>query len=865
MTHCVLDWDMADNDDDIGGHPGDGSKEFYGLQTTVKGKWVSIQHRKPFAGGADHHSNRITVPEMPLADIAAAAAAAQHPPPPPPIPRDDDMETWLQYQLVEDPFEQSYCSELFGELPPPSAAVGKDAFLSTQAPVMAPSGAGTASASTSTCSDGSGAVGGGMAAPSPSSREATASAAMALGAQRAAGLISSSGAEVFHRVRTTTHSAVPTPQPRCGGDAMAASPSLVKAKSGTSSEGLAPGSMAPPARALPLNFSHFSRPAAIYGRALQSFGVPVAGSGGPSSRFRSGGGGGGAGNSAKAASSNSSMAESTIISSSSTEPLKSAGAMSSEPQGGAGGGGGGVTGGGSGGGGGGGSGAGGGGGGGGSGVGVAAFKSSEQQAGSKRSRDFSSMDAGTLEAGDAEPSEDVDEDTSDVKKPTTSRGNSSSAAKRSRAAEVHNLSERRRRDRINERMKALQELIPNSNKTDKASMLDEAIEYLKMLQAQLQVMSMRSGMGIPPMLMPTMPMGAMAGMGLSGVPVGPLGMGHMPQGQPPSSVGVSQVGMGLMEAGAVLGHPPLGPPPSQRGGGGMVDMGQLRGPLRGMDPVQPPFVDLAHLQRAGMEMDMAGPSPPPVATARPAAMHHMVMGGNSGGGAMTSGPPRPMVTGSLPSAAAARQMAGMVEAVHRQQQQVLNDASRSTSGLSETPLRGGSAGAGAAGVVDSPGPFFARHQQLPQALSRIAANRLQKELVEWQVNPPAGFQHRVTDNLQRWIIDVVGAPGTLYSNEQFHLQVDFPEHYPMEAPQVIFVQNPPLHPHIYSNGHICLDILYDSWSPAMTVSSICISILSMLSSATVKMRPPDNDRYVKNCRHGRSPKETRWWFHDDTV
>ncbi|CAA0838985.1 Ubiquitin-conjugating enzyme 15 [Striga hermonthica] len=61
------------------------------------------------------------------------------------------------------------------------------------------------------------------------------------------------------------------------------------------------------------------------------------------------------------------------------------------------------------------------------------------------------------------------------------------------------------------------------------------------------------------------------------------------------------------------------------------------------------------------------------------------------------------------------------------------------------------------------------------------------------------------------------------------------------------------------------NILYDSWSPAMTVSSICISILSMLSSSPVKQQPADNDRYVKNCKNGRSPKETRWWFHDDKV
>ncbi|KAK4262308.1 hypothetical protein QN277_027886 [Acacia crassicarpa] len=71
-----------------------------------------------------------------------------------------------------------------------------------------------------------------------------------------------------------------------------------------------------------------------------------------------------------------------------------------------------------------------------------------------------------------------------------------SSSKRSRAAEVHNLSEKRRRSRINEKMKALQNLIPNSNKTDKASMLDEAIEYLKQLQLQVQMLSMRNGLSL---------------------------------------------------------------------------------------------------------------------------------------------------------------------------------------------------------------------------------------------------------------------------------------------------------------------------------------------------------------------------------
>ncbi|KAH0687225.1 hypothetical protein KY284_017778 [Solanum tuberosum] len=107
----------------------------------------------------------------------------------------------------------------------------------------------------------------------------------------------------------------------------------------------------------------------------------------------------------------------------------------------------------------------------------------------------------------------------------TKRSNSS---RRSRAAAVHNQSERRRRDRINQRMKALQRLVPNASKTDKASMLDEVINYLKQLQAQVQLMSSTPRNMTPQMMMPLgmhqhIQMSLLARMGV-GVGLG-MGMG----------------------------------------------------------------------------------------------------------------------------------------------------------------------------------------------------------------------------------------------------------------------------------------------------------------------------------------------------
>lgn len=49
-----------------------------------------------------------------------------------------------------------------------------------------------------------------------------------------------------------------------------------------------------------------------------------------------------------------------------------------------------------------------------------------------------------------------------------------------------------------------------------------------------------------------------------------------------------------------------------------------------------------------------------------------------------------------------------------------------------------------------------------------------------------------------------------------------------------------MHPHIYSNGVICLDLLSsgNGWSPVQSVESVCMSIQSMLTGNTKNGNPP---------------------------
>jgi ubiquitin-conjugating enzyme E2 D/E len=109
--------------------------------------------------------------------------------------------------------------------------------------------------------------------------------------------------------------------------------------------------------------------------------------------------------------------------------------------------------------------------------------------------------------------------------------------------------------------------------------------------------------------------------------------------------------------------------------------------------------------------------------------------------------------------------------------------------------------------------------------------RIQKELEELIKDPPGNCSAgpKGDNDLYKWEGFIMGPEGSPYHGGMFQLEINFPDNYPFKPPKVHFLTKI-FHPNIKSqNGAICLDILKDAWTPALTVTKLLLSISSLLT------------------------------------
>ena len=111
-----------------------------------------------------------------------------------------------------------------------------------------------------------------------------------------------------------------------------------------------------------------------------------------------------------------------------------------------------------------------------------------------------------------------------------------------------------------------------------------------------------------------------------------------------------------------------------------------------------------------------------------------------------------------------------------------------------------------------------------------ALNRIQKELIELSKDPLANCSAGpVNDNDQfHWNASIMGPEDSPYQGGIYFLDIKFPPEYPFKPAKIKFT-TPIYHPNVNSSGSICLDILKDQWSPALTITKVLLSISSLLT------------------------------------
>jgi len=131
-------------------------------------------------------------------------------------------------------------------------------------------------------------------------------------------------------------------------------------------------------------------------------------------------------------------------------------------------------------------------------------------------------------------------------------------------------------------------------------------------------------------------------------------------------------------------------------------------------------------------------------------------------------------------------------------------------------------------------PIVAEVHRQEHSKYTMATRRITKEIADLSKDAPENCSAGPRgEDIYKWDATIMGPTDTPYVGGVFNMEIHFPSDYPFKPPKVQFLTKI-YHPNISSNGAICLDILKEQWSPALTVSKVLLSICSLLSDPNPK-------------------------------
>lgn len=118
-------------------------------------------------------------------------------------------------------------------------------------------------------------------------------------------------------------------------------------------------------------------------------------------------------------------------------------------------------------------------------------------------------------------------------------------------------------------------------------------------------------------------------------------------------------------------------------------------------------------------------------------------------------------------------------------------------------------------------------------MAAAANGRIMKELKEVGKKDSSGVNAvPISEGDIRHLKGIIKGPeGSPYEGGAFEVDIVIPRQYPFEPPKMKFLTKV-WHPNISSQtGAICLDILKDNWSPALTIKTALLSLQALMCSA----------------------------------